>query len=130
MVTSTKRHHREGSNILTPLLDEVLTEVGEFVVADMDAITFHFSNAGNALDQFVVSGNSIKDGTYEILFNGATDFTSPAGIMIGASGDLTSLADAATGWFLLYPKGFYAIKIEIARASGDDTTLTTNSGGS
>ncbi len=130
MLTSVKRSHRERVQVAILLIDETLTLIDTIVVTDYDAIAVFVANAGNALDQFEIAGNAVEGGTFEILFNAAVDFTSPAGIMIGASGDLTSLASGASGWFLLYPKGFYSIRVQAARASGANTTLTQNSGGS
>ncbi len=130
MVQSVTRHHRERAQVAVVLNDETLTLIDTIIVTNYDAITIYVSNSGNALDQFEIAGNAIRDGTFEILFNAAVDFTSPAGILIGASGDLTTLADGASGWVLLYPKGFFAIRIQAARATGADTTLTQNSGGS
>lgn len=128
MVTSVTRHHRERAAIIKTVT-AALTLIDTIVVTNYDALTVHLDNNGVTLDQFEIAGNVVKDGTFEILFNAAVDFTSPAGILIGASGDLTILADGAQGWFLLYPKGFYSIRIRAA-SSGADTVITQNSGGS
>lgn len=128
MVTSTKRSHRERAQTIVEVTAS-LTILDTIVVTDYDALAVHIDNADVTFDQFEIAGNVVRDGTFEILFNAAVDFTSPAGIMIGASGDLTALANGAQGWFLLYPKGFYSIRVRAA-SSGADTTTTTNSGGS
>ena len=124
------RFHRDRTQVAVTLSDETLTVIDTIMTGDRDSLSIQLANAGNVLDQFEVAGQVVVNGTFEVLFNAAADFTSPAGILIGASGDLTILADAATGWLLLYPKGFYGLRIRAARAAGANTILTMNSGGS
>ena len=130
MVTSVKRSHRLLGENTVELVNENLRNTGPVLVTDIDAVTVRINHNGNALDQFSIEGR-IADGTsFQVLFDEAADFTSPAGILIGASGDLTSLASGATGWFLLYPKGFKFIRIQVARASGANTTINIVASGS
>lgn len=51
------------------------------------------------------------DGTnFETAFSVAGDYTSPSGILVGASGDLTVLAAAATGWYILDCGGLMQVR--------------------
>ena len=55
------------------------------------------TGGANALDQFVINARFHGGGAYSTLYNASADFTSPSGLMVGASSDLTALAASATG---------------------------------
>lgn len=96
------------------LLEQVISEAARMV--------FEVKNEGaNALDAFRVSAKFHKDGNYVLLFSVAGDFTSPAGLVVDASGDLTTLAAGTTGWLVLDVLGLYKIKIEASSAVGATT---------
>lgn len=61
-----------------------------------------------------VKGNS---STWRTLANAASDFTSPSGSIFGASGDLTALAAAATGWAKVQVTGDYEIRVRATAVS-------------
>jgi len=128
MANTVKRWHREFDTVVTTV-SAILTTVGEYPVGDMDGVGFHISNAGVLIDQFVIQAQFYDAGPWETMFSAAGDYTSPLGILIGTSGDLTGIADAATGWFIIYPKGIYKLRLRAA-SSGADTSITINGGGS
>lgn len=100
-----------------------LTELFNFVVGDVQRIFAQFVNTGFAFDQFVISCKAHEDAPWSIFYATAGSFTSPAGILVGASGDLTTLASGATaGWFILDVTGLFAIKVE-ASANGGTTVV-------
>lgn len=77
-----------------------------------------------AMDQFEVRG---KVGDTEItLASAGADFTSPAGIVVDASGDLTALAANTTGWVLLDVRGLTDLVLYGACAVGGPSTLTVD----
>lgn len=129
MTDSVKRIHRALAEDVAVTVTSSLTELGDYDVSDMDAVGFSMANDGTALDQFEISFKFSKEDDWVVVFNAAGDFTTPTGILIGASGDLTIIADAATGWFLLYSKGTHSMRLRAA-SSGADTVVTVNGGGS
>ena len=60
------------------------------------------------------------DTTWITLASAAGDFTGPRGPIFGASGDLTTLAAAATGWAIIQIAGFAKLRVQ-ATAAGDGT---------
>jgi hypothetical protein len=128
MPVGTRRVHQQLSEEVVVLEDEALTTIKELEVSDIDSVTLDISNSGNALDQFEIQGKPVDGSTYRTLFSVAGDYTSPSGILIGTSGDLTSLISGGNGWLILYPKGFFKIRFQAARAAGVDTTITANVG--
>jgi len=128
MVTSVRQYNKPlGETIKT--IPSTLTTLVDYVVASMKRVGINIANAGTLTDQFVLQAQFVEDGAWHTLFNTAGDFTSPAGILVGASGDLTAIADATSGWFILDTDGIFAIRLRAA-SSGADTVLTVNGGGS
>ena len=129
MVTAVKKQRQTLAEGVTVEVLAALTELGVYNVSDMEQISFHVLNADVTYDQFVISGRFINEGTWEVLFNTAADFTTPAGLLIGTSGDLTTIANTATGWFIMDTASLFEIKVEAA-SSGGASTSTVNAGGS
>ena len=129
MGESVKRIHRNIVSGEAVTVTSALTVLGTYDISDMEACAFHFANTGVLLDQFVIYGQFVKDGAFEVLFSSTADFTTPAGILIGSSGDLTGIANGSTGWFILYPAGLRKIRVSAA-SSGANTVVTINGGGS
>lgn len=65
------------------------------------------------------------DGTnFETAFGVSGDYTSPTGILIGTSGDLTILAADATGWFILDCSGIDQIRCQAKADSTNSVGVT------
>lgn len=74
----------------------------------------------DALDQFQVQGRFGPNDPFQVLYS--TGFDSPAGLVVGASGDLTVLAYQASGWLVLNVLPLYEVRIQAASdAAGDGT---------
>lgn len=78
---------------------ERITEVGIAVVV-----------AGQALDAFIVQGKFHRDGSLVTLYSAAGAYTSPAGLIVAASGDLTVQA-VGTGWLIVDVRPLYELAI-------------------
>jgi hypothetical protein len=74
------------------------------------------SVATQALDAFTVSAKAHPSATAIAIASAAADFTSPADPIVDASGDLTTTAAGATGWFLMNVVGFREIVITASGA--------------
>jgi len=63
------------------------------------------------------------------LLSVAADYTSPAGIVVDASGDLTILGAGATGWLILDVLGFNRIKLQASANVAGATSASIFAGG-
>lgn len=103
------------SATVTTSLDEVCT----INVENCEKIGVDIAVTTAALDQFAILGKMHPGGTYQTLFNAAVDFTNPSGLMVGASGDLTTQS-VGSGWFIMDCDGLSSIQIKAA--SGTTTS--------
>lgn len=97
-------------------------------VRDIERIYVQVAPTTNGFDAFIVSIQPHNNGAYSTIASAAADYTSPAGIMVGASGDLTTLAAAATGWVILDTRGLARVRVQ-ASGSGGASTVTAVAGG-
>lgn len=103
-------------------------DIIEFDVSQITRLVSEIRNTGaNAFDTFIVQGK-VPNGAYVTLLSVAADYTSPAGIVVDASGDLTTLAGGATGWLILDVLGFEKIKFQASAAVGASTARVFSSG--
>lgn len=99
-----------------------LTELVTIIVGDLQRVFFQVRNDGaQAFDAFVISFKAHEDAPWVAVYDTGAEFTAPAGLLVGASGDLTALASGATGWFILDTLGLYAVKVEASAAVADIT---------
>jgi hypothetical protein len=82
----------------------------------------------NDLDVFTVSAKFHPDDVFHSLYTGIT--STPAGLILAASGTLASLAAAATGWFIMDVRGIYSVKITVSGTVADTTAVTLYCSGS
>lgn len=91
----------------------------ELDVSQVARLAIEIKNEGaNAFDAFLVQGKVHPDGNYVPLLSVASDYTTPAGIVVDASGDLTALGAGVTGWLILDVLGFNKIKLQASAAVG------------
>jgi len=69
-----------------------------------------------ALDAFAITARFNESGAFVTLYSSAGDFTTPAGLLIGASGNLTIQAAGTTGWFILDVRGLHSVKVTCSGA--------------
>jgi hypothetical protein len=98
------------------------TDIVELDTTQVARLALEIKNTGGAaFDAFLVQGKAHPDGDYVTLLSAGADFTSPAGIVVDASGDLTVLASAGTGWLILDCLAFSKIKLVASSAVGGTT---------
>lgn len=78
-----------------------------------------------ALTGFAIKARATPAAAYDTLYSAAGDFTVPRGIMVGASGDLTTQG-VGTGWFIMDVEGLESV--QIFATSGGTATLALNMG--
>ena len=103
---------QSGNTTILDIPTDAVEQVGISVVV-----------AGFALDTFLVQGQFHPDSAFVTLFSAAGDFTSPAGLVIDASGDLTIQA-VGTGWLVLNTRPLYAVRVQCSSGNAAGSTVS------
>src|SRR3990167_7250844 len=96
--------HRQllpATNLAVSVAASGTTTLLEVPVAGLHTLGVQVDLTVQALDAFAIQAKFNVNGGWVTLYNATGDFTTPAGLLIGASGDLTALAAAAPGRFAL-----------------------------
>ena len=86
----------------------------------------HLTVAVADLTSFAILAKATPDAASATLFSASGSYTSPAGRLLGASVDLTTLA-VGTGWFDLIVEGLDQIILNCG--SGGSATVAIEAGG-
>lgn len=105
-----------GKNLAVSVAVAGLTPLLELNVEGIERVFCEVVPGANAFDAFSIEGKAHPDGSWTVLFN--TGFATPAGILLGTSGDLAALGAGTSGWFLLDTKGIYALRVQASAAVG------------
>jgi len=102
----------------------------ESIVANIDVthverVSVEVSVSGDPLNSFSLHGRFHPAGSYRELYASAEDYTSPSGLLIGTSGDLSSLG--GIGWFILDTRALDVLQIK--SSSFSETALNLFVGG-
>lgn len=97
------------------------TTILETVTLGLKNIGVAFNVITNNLDAFIVRAKFHPDDTFHDLYTAIT--STPAGLIIAASGTLASTAAAATGWFIMDVRGIYAVQIAVSGTVADTTEV-------
>lgn len=119
---------REASNLDVSVAASGNTTLLQIPVYGLERIFVQFDVATNNLDAFLVRARCSADATTATLYSAAADFTAPAGLIVGASGDLTTVAAAASGWFIMDVRGLWDVTIQ-ASATGGAAVVDIYAGG-
>lgn len=102
-----------------------LTTIGAAInVLNYEQIMVRIDNSDDTgtaailFDAFEIQASVDGGSNFETLYSSSADYTNPAGILIGTSGDLTILAADTTGWFILNCSGIDQLRVQ---ASADTT---------
>lgn len=109
-----------ASNVGVAVAAAGLTTLLEFSCGVINRIFFSMVVASNALDAFAIQAKPHPDSpAYITLYSQAGDFTSPTGLIVATSGDLTAQA-VGTGWFFMDVFGINMLRIQ---ASGNGASV-------
>jgi len=104
------------------------TSIAEFGVSYFSRIAIEIAVATQNLDAFIIQARFHGSASYQTLYSAAGDFTSPAGLLVAASGDLTTITAGAQGWFILDTTAIESIKL-LASAAADSAAVTVRGSG-
>ena len=100
------------------------TTILEVPVEDISFLGVELDVSSFLLDAFIVQGMMHPNGSFSTLYSSAGSYTTPAGLIVGASGDLTALAAGAHGWLLLNVLPLYAVRIQVSSGNASGSTVT------
>jgi hypothetical protein len=108
-----------------------LADVGIIDVQGKQRIGFEVAVTTNTLNGFSILGRFHASGGYLTLYSVTADYTSPTGLLVGTSGDLT-LQAVGSGWFIMDTTGLESVKIQAKSGNAGGSTVTlkglTNNG--
>jgi hypothetical protein len=104
------------------------TVIIEIPTLGLKNIGIEFDVGVNNLDALVVAAQFHPDDTFHDLYNAIT--STPAGLIIAASGTLASTAAGSSGWFLMDVRGIYKVRVSASGTTADTTTITARASGS
>lgn len=109
-------------------LPNTLTTIATIDVSNVDQIFVTTTVTTYALAAYQITAKPNSGASYVTLYSAAGDYTSPAGALIDASGDLTSQAVGA-GWFILDVKGMSSVQLKATSSNVAGSGVTVSVGG-
>lgn len=108
------------------LTNSGVQQICHFIVNDQTMLGVELAVTTFLLSAFEIHGRMHRDGSFWKLKSVAGDYTSPTGVLKGASGDLTIQA-VGSGFFLLDVAGFESVKLmgTSGNAGGSGLTIYT-----
>lgn len=91
----------------------------------LERIFVQLQSATAALTNLTIKARANPDASAVTIASAAADFTSPSGLIVGASGDLTVLN--GSGWFLMDVRAIE--RVDLYATSGGTATLAAQVGG-
>lgn len=112
---------KSSATLVNTTLDHIISTSG------IERLFIQITVAVAALTGFAVKGKSHPDAANVTLYSAASDYTLPAGLIVGASGDLTTQAVGALGWLILDVRSLDSVTI--TATSGGTATVALFAGG-
>jgi hypothetical protein len=119
MRNDIKQRFKEAKNLAVAVAASGNTTLLSIPVDGLERIFVQLDVTDNALDAFLIQARCSRDATATTLYSTAGAFTSPVGLLVGASGDLTTQA-IGSGWFILDVRGLCEVTI-LASGNGAAT---------
>lgn len=104
------------------------TTILEVPTLGLKTIGVEFDVGVNNLDALIVSAQFHPDDTFHTLYSAIT--STPAGLIIAASGTLASTAAGSSGWFIMDVRGIYKVRVSASGTTADTTTIAARCSGS
>jgi hypothetical protein len=129
MAQETSQHPRQDFHVFAKNEAVAVAQTGNTTLIEVDTsriekLAVEAVVTGQDLDAFVVQGKIHPESTYVTLASATADYTTPNSPILMASGDLTGLAAAATGWFLMDVRPFSSVKVLASSGNVAGSTVT------
>lgn len=105
-----------------------LQDIFTFNVEGLARIVVAITVATNALAAFAIKAAMTPQGAFQTIKSTTGQFAAPSGVLIDASGDLTTQA-VGSGWFVMDVAGMSQIKICANSSAAGGSTLAIVGGG-
>lgn len=105
-----------------------LTELTIVPTILFDRIFVQIQVVDQSLDQFVISGRASSKAPWSQLYATSADYDTPRGIIIGVSGDLSTLGAGETGDITLDVRGFYELRFEASSSHAAGSVVSVFGG--
>ena len=114
-------------SLAATVVPNAATDMAVIPLEGIDRVYVHLTSAVAALTGFAIKtvASGLSGLAADTLYNAASDFLNPAGLLVGASGNLTVLNGA--GWFIMDTQGIDTLIINAT--SGGTATLAIEGGG-
>lgn len=119
---------RRAANLAVSVPASGNTTLLQIPVRGLERIFVQFDVSSFNLDAFIIGARCSEDAATSTLYSSAGSYTSPTGLLIGASGDLTAVAAAGSGWFIMDVRGLFEVTIQ-ASATGGTAAVSIYAGG-
>ena len=130
---SLRKRILRASNLSVAVAQAGNTTILEVDVREMDRLFVQVDVTGQALDAFAIAAKTHSNGAYQTLYSTVADFTftgaTGPGILVGTSGDLTIIAAAASGWFILDVSGLAFVRVQVSSGNVAGSTVSAYAGG-
>lgn len=113
------------NDIVATVVPAASTVMGTIHTQGAKRLFVEIAVAVASLTAFEIDARPDPAAAYVPLYSVSADFLTPRGLMVGASGDLTTQA-AGTGWFIMDVIGLESVQIKAT--SGGTATLAMNMG--
>ena len=127
---STSRQILVADNLAVSVAATGNTDLLIIPCLGLDRIMVEFAVTVQALDAFIIQAKATMAAAFVTLYSVTTDYTSPKGLLIGASGDLTLQGAGTTGWFIMEVSGLTEIKVQASANVAGAATVSIYAGGS
>ena len=133
MAQVTSQHPRSdfslsATNVALTVAQTGNTQLLDVNTANVERLAVEAVVTGQALDAFVITGKIHPDSTAVTLKSAAGDYTSPTGVLLLASGDLT-VQPVGTGWFLMDVRPFSSVQVLASSGNVAGSTVTARAAG-
>ncbi len=125
---AVRRRVLRANNLAVSVGTGANTTLLELFVSGVEKISVQFDVTVANLDAFQIQSRVSPDASYITVASTAAQYTAPSGRILSASGDLTTVAAAASGSFDMDVSGLEAVKIS-ASATGSAATVSIYANG-
>jgi len=119
----------DASNLAISVPQAGNTVIFSIITIGLKRLFLQVTPTGNAFAGFAVIGQATPAAPQSTLYSAAADYTSPKGLVVGTSGDLTTLAAGSTGWIILDVTGLAIVTFTAHSAAAGGSTVTAYCGG-
>ena len=121
------KHITRAENVNVAVPQAGNTTLLEVQTEGLERLAIEVAVVGQGLAAFIVQVKLHPDGSYLTIASVATDYTTPNGFMLTASGNLVLQAAATSGWLRMDVHGVFSVKFLAASGNVAGSTVSVYS---